>query len=238
MKVIIAEGRYTGSISIPKEILKKLPKDVTLAATIQYLNAIPAISKQLAEYGIKATLFKGIHSKYPSQIVGCDIVQPFWEAALYIGDGLFHPKTLVLKGNKPVHCYSPETGEYRLVTRKDVEDILFRHNAARVKFLEAHTIGVLVTTKCGQNNMKAALALKKHLFGKKDVMIFLTDALDWSDLENYPFVDMWINTMCPRISYDDQPRFRKMVLDLADAIETLKHADPSFTYESPLAGRA
>ncbi len=238
MKVMIVEGRYKDNITIPVAIIKKLPYSITIAAAVQYLDALPFLTKQLAEHGIKTKLFKGLHSKYPGQIVGCDIVTADeTDACLYIGDGLFHPKTLVLKGNKPVHCYSPETNEYKLITPEDVQDIISRHNTARMKFIEAKTIGILVTMKYGQNNLKAALAIKQYFRGKKEVVVFLTETLDWNDLENYPFVELWVNTMCPRISYDDQPRFRKLVLDLADAVELIRQIDPQFSPTQFLAAR-
>ncbi|MBI4440974.1 diphthamide synthesis protein [Candidatus Woesearchaeota archaeon] len=237
MKVMVVEARYEGEIELPLFVVKQLPPTVTLAVPVQYLGILPSLVKQLATHRITARLFQGFHTRYPGQILGCDIVTATQgsDAFLYVGDGLFHPKTLVLKSDKPVHCYFPYTGEYKLLTHKDVEDIVRRHALARALFRGAKRIGILVTTKYGQSNLKAAFAIKQHLAGK-DVTIFLADTLDWSDLENYPFVELWINTMCPRISYDDQPKFRKLVLDLSDAVELLKEG--GFSFSGLLAARA
>lgn len=239
MKVMIIEAKYETEIIIPPEVIKKLPQKVTLAVPVQYRDALQKIIEQLAKQGITATPLKGFHSKYPGQILGCDLVSTAQgsDAFFYVGDGLFHPKTLLLKTEKPVHCYFPQMNEYKIMTKKDVEEILNRQRAAQFVFLNATSIGLLVTTKYGQKNLKAALAIKNWLRRKKKVTLFLADALDWNDLENYPFVDVWVNTMCPRISYDDQSKFRKPVLDLSEAIELLKAEDPPFSFSGLLAAR-
>lgn len=239
MKIITIDGRYHIDIILPVGVITKLPKTVTLAASVQYIDALPDLTKQLAKHGISVTLFKGMHSKHPGQIIGCDLVKDAQgaEAFLYIGDGLFHPKTLLFKTKKSVHCYFPYTDEYLILTEKDVEDILRKQQAARIAFLMAQNIGILVTTKYGQTNLKAALAIKQQLKGKKTVVIFLGDVLDWNDLENYPFIDAWMNTMCPRISYDDVHKFRKPVIDISEAIELLKTEYPSFSFGGLLAAR-
>ncbi|MFA5084489.1 MAG: diphthamide synthesis protein, partial [Candidatus Paceibacterota bacterium] len=61
--------------------------------------------------------------------------------------------------------------------------------------------GILVSTKPGQNKTKQALALKKKLEheGKK-AYIFSFDNFDINQLENFPEIKCWINTMCPGLS--------------------------------------
>jgi len=44
----------------------------------------------------------------------------------------------------------------------------------------------------------------------------LYDDLDWGSLENFPFIECFVNTMCPRIAYDDYHKLPKPVVDYLD----------------------
>jgi len=68
-----------------------------------------------------------------------------------------------------------------------------------IKFYSAKNIGILVTTKPGQQYLKKATELKAKLKDKQ-CYIFISDTIDLNDLENYPFIDSWVNTACPRLS--------------------------------------
>ena len=40
--------------------------------------------------------------------------------------------------------------------------------------------------------------------------------IDFNDLENFNFIEMWVNTACPRIGYDDMLAQEKPIVDLSD----------------------
>ena len=46
--------------------------------------------------------------------------------------------------------------------------------------------------------MQKALELKKKLKEKK-CYIFVSDMINENELENFPFIQAWVNTACPRI---------------------------------------
>ena len=58
-------------------------------------------------------------------------------------------------------------------------------------------IGILVSTKPGQYNLKEAIKIKKQI--KKESYIFFFNKLEEFELENFPDIEYWINTACPRI---------------------------------------
>ena len=70
-----------------------------------------------------------------------------------------------------------------------------------VKFYSSKNIGILVSTKTGQNRFKDAVNLKKKL-KDKDCYLFAADIIDLNQLENFPFIECWVNTACPRIADD------------------------------------
>lgn len=81
-----------------------------------------------------------------------------------------------------------------------------------MKFLSADNIGIMVTIKPGQYSYRKAVEIKEKLDKKgKKCFIFVFDTLDASEMGNFPFIDFWINTACPRIADD---RDKKNVIDM------------------------
>lgn len=217
MKTLFIESRYKEKFILPDDIVKKLPKQLTLATTIQFLDSIEGVKKQLEENNIKVKLVKGRHSKYRGQILGCDIIKSETGNYLYIGDGLFHPKALLLKGAKKVLIYNPFSKKLSEITEKDIEKIKNKLGGMILKFKISKNIGVIITRKPGQNRLKDALKFKHNWEKKgKSVYLFLTDTLDFNELENFPFIECWVNTACPRIGYDDVLRTEKSIINIDD----------------------
>lgn len=220
MKLFHVETKYEGEIKLPKKLLEELPEKIMLMGTVQFREQIPGIKKQLEEAGRKVELFRGVHDKHAGQILGCDIFHSpkEFDAFLYVGDGLFHPTALLYDNQKVVFYYDPFGEKTVKLTQKDLQAANNRRKASLSKFLLAERIGVLVTTKPGQCNMSGALELKKRLEkeGKK-CFVFLSETLDIRQMENFPFVQCWVNTACPRIIEDT----RIPMVNLWDLRETV-----------------
>ena len=69
-----------------------------------------------------------------------------------------------------------------------------------MKFLNANTLGVIVTLKPGQKNMQGMIERVRKLIDDKKTYYFLGDEL--RGLENFNFIDCWVNTACPRMADD------------------------------------
>ena len=193
-------------IRLPEDACRELEGSVgdgvlDVCASIQYVHALDAIEKQLQ---CNVRRLRGAHCKIPGQVLGCDAFSEA-DAVLYIGDGMFHPKGIAAE---KVYAYHPDRGELVQVRGQ-------RQKAARSAFLMADAIGVLVSVKPGQNRMEESMALKMK-YPDKRFFFVCCDTLDPAQLENFPFVQMWINTMCPRIAVDDRGKFPKPILNLVD----------------------
>ena len=71
------------------------------------------------------------------------------------------------------------------------------------KFIVSEHIGVLVTRKPGQNQARAVERFRCEMEGKgKNIYVFLTNNINVSKLEDFNFVECWVNTGCPRIVQD------------------------------------
>lgn len=203
MKLFHVLTKYEGGIKIPKQVIEQLPETLIVMGTIQLKDQIPDIKKQLEAVGKKVTLFRGVHDTEQGQILGCDIFPSGKkvDAYLYVGDGLFHPTALLYGNKQPVFYYNPFTEKLVKLTQKDLQKVFNRRKASLSHFYAADNVGVLVSTKPGQNNLAGALELKKRLMDKK-VFIFLDNTVSIGQLENFPFIDCWVNTACPRMIED------------------------------------
>ena len=215
MKTFFIPTKYTGQVNLPKKVIDKLPNTVGLFTTAQFIESLEKIKTQLEKSEIKVKLFKTKHTKYTGQIYGCNLEKyEGVEAFLYIGDGLFHPKALVLGNDKSVHIWDPINKNYKVITKQLMDKEIKRQKAAYSLFLMKKKIGVLVSTKNGQSYLKHALILKEKYPDKVFYYIAFNN-IDFSKLEDFPFIEVWVNTACPRIGWDDTKRAVKPMVDLA-----------------------
>lgn len=185
MKTIFIPVLSKGSI---KSLISKVKIEgkVGIVSSIQYLEQAKEASKLL-----KNSMFAG-------QVLGCNVNLPKKakvDAFLYIGSAYFHPIFLAVKTNKPVYILNPITEKFSKVDEKEIERYKKRLKGKVLKFLSSENKGILVSVKPFQQKFKEALELKKKL----NAHIFLVNTLDVDNLENFPDIDCWINTACPRI---------------------------------------
>lgn len=222
MKTFFIEARHKGDIELPGELVKALPAKVALFTTVQFLESVKPAKKRLEAAGKNVILMKPRHAKYQGQLLGCSIrkfsEKDNFEAFLYIGDGEFHPKALMLKNDKPVFIYNPFSKKHRVLETKETEALRKKIVGALTKFIASKEIGVLISTKPGQSQAAQAYALEKKYPDKKFYFLAF-DTVDFSELENFPFIECFVNTACPRIAHDDSEKIRKPILNIEDLEE-------------------
>jgi 2-(3-amino-3-carboxypropyl)histidine synthase len=220
MKHFFLEAREDLKIVLPEELLDLLPKKISLFTTIQHIGQVDNLKTQLSKNGIEVDTPSLTHTAYPAQILGCSIKKLYDNsyAYLYVGDGGFHPKALVLKNNKKVFAYNPFTKDIKDYSIEDVTSMVRKRKAGLVKFYSSKEIGVLITTKPGQNRLKRAEKLKE-LFPDKNFYLLISDTLDFQALEDFNYIECFVNTMCPRIGYDDSIKIFKPVINLEELDE-------------------
>lgn len=210
-------------IMIPEDKLKKLPNARWgVVTTIQDAHKIEVILKQLK------------NATNAGQVLGCNAIaaekiNDQVDEWLFVGSGEFHPVQVALKTNKRVWLWNPASKELGILLPERVEKWKMRKQAQVAGFLQAKTIGIIISTKIGQKNLVRALELARQ--ANKDYYLFACDELHMAEFENFPFVEFWVNTACPRIPDDNV----KMVNidDLIDA-NILKLEKESSAYEVPI----
>lgn len=215
------EARYNGGVDVPDELVRLLPAKVALFTSVQFLGSIKSAAKKIEGQGKKVILIRTEHTKHAGQLLGCNIKEfkEDFDAFLYIGDGLFHPKALMLKNNKPVFVLNPFSKKYFKLEEKDVKDVKKKQRGALLGFMSSKEVGVLISTKPGQYNIRKAYELEER-FPEKNFYYLVFNTLNYSELENFPFIECFVNTACPRISYDEAYKFRKPVINVDDILRT------------------
>src|SRR3989338_121664 len=237
MNVLFLEAPYSGEIKLCEAILtyfkKKKYTKVALYASVQFCNNLDTVHTQLKDANITVITSKPDRAHVQSQLLGCDNYHSSLnlaekelqeiDAYLYVGDGKFHPLALVYAQKdstvmKEIICNDPMSKKMTIMNIDDIKVKLRRYRGALLKFFSAKTVGVIITVKPGQEHLRPSFFLEKK-FPEKKFYYFIDDTVSFNQLENFPFVEVWINTACPRIGFDDQEQFRKGVINLNDAMQ-------------------
>ena len=72
-----------------------------------------------------------------------------------------------------------------------------RKKLFHIIYLNAKNVGILVSTKPGQQKITKAIELKEKLPNKRKYL-FIGNELDTKEFENFQ-LDCWINSACPRM---------------------------------------
>ena len=155
----------------------KITGKVGILSTVNFLHLLEKIKEKIP------------NSVILGQVVGCNAKNALKENVdnfLFIGSPNFHPQEIAKITKKEVYIANPFT--YKISKINPIKDnTLGKHN----KYFNAKNKGILVSSKLGQERLDKALNLKGN--------IFLFNNLPNNELENYPQIDLWINTACPRI---------------------------------------
>lgn len=194
MKTLFVEAKSDVDALGVLNKLKDLPKKIGLVSTVQYLHQLPNVKYKLEKKG-HVVLIGG-------QIIGCNVSNALKigkdiDLYLYIGSGEFHPVEVAYKTKKKVVIANPATNQVSYITDKEIKNFEKKRNAKVSQFILAKKIGIIVTIKPGQENLRMAINFKKRL--KKDSFIFVTNEVRVEDLDNFREIDFWVNTACPRI---------------------------------------
>lgn len=180
------------------KLSNKLPKNIAIAYSIQF--------KDIAEK-IKQILFNSKKHKITlfTQVLGCSNPKfpKTTNAVLLITSGQFHAISLAISAHESkLPIYILYKNQLKKLSNKELIPLIQKQKASYMKFLNADKVGILVSTKPGQNRLKKSLELQNKLKSSKKPYVFLSNAININEFENFPDIDSWINTACPRMDMD------------------------------------
>ncbi len=226
---IYVEARAT--VSVNDAVEKALPMlekwhKIGLATTVQHVQTLDSVREILLRAGKIVVIGDAGHLNYPGQVVGCDYsntksIAKDVEAFLFIGGGQFHALGVALSTSKPTIAADPYDKRAFSVD-KEAEKIIKQRWASIEEAKKAKSIAVLVGLKLGQKRLEEAFRIKQKLEENgKTAHIFAVREVTPEILIEFPTVDAYVNTACPRISLDDSSKFQKPVLTMNEALVVL-----------------
>jgi 2-(3-amino-3-carboxypropyl)histidine synthase len=182
---------------------------VGLVTTVQHVHLIPEMENFLQSKGITTRVAEGSRrTPNRGQVLGCNFnaaKSTGAEEILFVGTGLFHPIGIALATRTRVIALDPFTG----IAQEVSGDALMRRRfAVMEKARGAQSVGIIVSTKSGQQRMELARRLAS--LSPTAVIITMREVTP-DELLNLGF-SCYVNTACPRLAYDDQVRFPVPVL--------------------------
>jgi 2-(3-amino-3-carboxypropyl)histidine synthase len=184
-------------------------KTIGLVTTVQHAHLVPKMETFLASQGYEVRVAHGAgRTPLRGQVLGCNFTAAKITGVsevLFIGTGIFHPTGVSLSTKARVIALDPLTGTAQEVS---ADSLLRRRSAIMEKARGSRHIGIIISTKSGQQRWTLARQLAKLAPG---TAIITMREVNPDELLNLGF-DCYVNTACPRLAYDDQVRFGKPVL--------------------------
>ena len=203
MRVLFIETKRKFKDSdINLKLLDKIKgKTISLAATIQYIDLIPKVKSYLESKRKKVIVRQGAYHK--GHVLGCNSLafDKSADTILLITDGKFHAINNAIQLQKEVYIFTTKTLEK--IEQREIDAHNKKIQVKRVKFLAADNIGLLVSTKYGQHQKLIHNIRDRIKKLNKRVYVFEADNISSSEFENFPQIELWVNTACYGLSRDD-----------------------------------
>jgi len=218
-------------VSVGEAVKRAIPllkswNKIGLITTVQHVQALDEARELLLEAGKTIAIGDAGHMKSPGQVTGCDYgnakaVSKEIDAFLFVGGGRFHALGATLATAKPTIIADPfEKRAYSI--EKEAQRILRQRWASISEAEKAESFGVLVGLKTGQKRLEEALKIKEKLekSGRKATLLAVREITP-EVLMQFPSIDAFVNTACPRVSLDEASKFLKPVLTSEEAFVLL-----------------
>ena len=220
LPVVYVEAK--SSIAVDTVTLRAIPflynyKRIGLATTIQHIETLNHAKQILSDAGKEVYIGNAGQLEYAGQVIGCNysnvktIVDQV-DAYLFIGGGIFHALGIAVATSKPTIIADPYDNRTFPVT-KEAKKLLKQRFASIQEAKKAKTFGILVGLKPGQKHFYSAMNAKT-IAEKHGLCAFLLSGKELTpeSLLDFPTVEAYVNTACPRISLDSPGKFQKSIL--------------------------
>jgi 2-(3-amino-3-carboxypropyl)histidine synthase len=217
---VYVEARAT--VTVGEVLEKAVPllsnySKIGLATTVQHVQTLDEAREILVRAGKTVVVGEAGRVNYSGQVIGCDYsnvrsVANDVEAFLFIGGGRFHALGIALSTSKPTIIADPYENRAFSID-EEAQTVLKQRWACIEEAGHAKTFGVLVGLKLGQKRLDEALKVKEiaEKNGKAGFLFAIKEILPGALLE-FPSVDAYVNTACPRVSLGASSKFLKPVL--------------------------
>jgi 2-(3-amino-3-carboxypropyl)histidine synthase len=190
---------------------------IGLTTSIQHINNLNSAKQLLIDQGKTVLIGDAGQLPYAGQLIGCNYsnaktIAREVDAFLFIGGGIFHALGVALSTDKPTIIADPYDNRAYPIT--DQAQRLLKQRYANLQAAkETKTVGILVGLKLGQKHLAQALDAKTAAQKSGYTAVLLAGReLTPEALMDFPNIDTYVNTACPRISLDTPSKFQKPTL--------------------------
>ena len=196
--------------------------NIGLITTIQHIDMLGEARTILLDAGKSVEMGDAGHLKNAGQVMGCDYsnataIANEVDAFLLVGGGIFHALGVGLATLKPTIAADPYE-QRAFSVDGEVQRIVKQRWAAIHETESVSSFGVLIGLKSGQMRINKALKVKDKLEKKdKKATLLVIREVTPEALMQFPSLEAFVNTACPRIVLEDASRFRRPVLTINEA---------------------
>lgn len=217
---VYVEARAT--VTVEEAVEASIPllsewNKIGLATTVQHVQTLADVSEILVRAGKTVVVGDAGRMHYAGHVSGCDYsnvksIANDVDAFLFIGGGRFHALGVALSTSKPTIIADPYDRRAYSVD-DEAQKIIKQRWVCIEEAGAAKTFGVLVGLKLEQKRLDEALKIKETIEkkGKVAFLMAVREVLPETLLE-FPTIEAYVNTACPRISLDAPSKFSKPVL--------------------------
>ncbi len=221
---VYVEARAT--ITVAEAVKKAIPllskyRKIGLATTVQHVQKLDETREILVRAGKTVVVGDAGRVNYSGQVIGCDYsnvrsIANSVEAFLFVGGGRFHALGIALNTSKPTIIANPYEGRAYSIAEM-AKTVLKQRWACIEEARRGKSFGVIIGLKLGQKHLEEALKIKKaaEKYGK-NVILFAAKEIFPETLIEFPSVDAYVNTACPRIALEAPEKFLKPVLTVKE----------------------
>jgi 2-(3-amino-3-carboxypropyl)histidine synthase len=212
------------NVSVDAVVVQAIPllnsyARVGLVTSVQHLETLKQVEQILIGAGKTVLIGNAGQLEYAGQVIGCNYsnaktVADQVDAFLFIGGGMFHALGIALGTSKPTIIADPYENRAYSITDQ-AQRLLKQRFASIQEAVNARTFGVLVGLKPGQKHLDSALRVK--VLAEKngrEAFVLAGRELTPEALQDFPSIDVYVNTACPRISLDTPGKFQKPILTI------------------------
>ena len=198
-------------------------KNIGLVTTVQHVDKLGEVRRILTDAGKIVVVGDAGRMRYPGQIIGCDYsnaesIKDKVDAFIFFGGGRFHPLGLVLQVRKPTIVADPYEGRAYSIDH-EAQELIRKRWACICKAKESRSFGVLVGLKAGQRDFETAARIKDLLVeNSRQASLLALKEINNRALLQFPSLEVFVNTACPRVSFDE---FQKPVLTVKETLVML-----------------
>jgi 2-(3-amino-3-carboxypropyl)histidine synthase len=194
-------------------------RTIGLAANVQHIHQLDTAKGILEKNGKEVLIGRASGwLRYPGQVLGCDYgsvrtIANKVDAIVVLSGGDFHAVGIPLATGKRTIVVDPFQRTVRDMTEV-CKELLRKRWVNIERFKETKRVGIIVGLKSSQMNIALARRLKQLIeeSGRSAMLICATEVIP-ETLESFTDLESYVEVSCPRISTDDQKRYRKPILN-------------------------